>query len=428
MERDDEIEIQDLFVARSVHRVSLKYRWGTVLLVPPLVALMVWAFYESMHNNLGENGEIQLWVVVLASLIFGGMTCVFLAAVVWAFRARVIIEGEQMTVCGAFSTTVVTADRMSGFRWWNGQFYLYLKDRRFAIQFGYLDDMSLIYRWIEARTTDIVGEFLQKEDAEIAADQSLGMTEDAKGERLQSLRNIIKRINYVVYLAGGVGVVNFLFVERNDVELIAVCALMLVPLYLDMLAFSNRGHVRIDYDEGSRYPQIFTGTMSAGVVLGLLSLLDRGALLDLRFYEILAAGILVKGLFWLYLDIERLKMLLLRSKAILLITVAAMFLVPGFWVGGSLYQFNKLFDKSPTTWHATKVLEKKVSSGRTTSYSVELAPWDSRPGPVEYTLRRKEFERFEAGMPVRVGVRDGALGIAWASALEPANNSSEVGP
>lgn len=410
-----------MLATRSVHRVDRKYRWGTVLLVPPLVALMAWALYESIHNNLDDNGDIQLWVVALGCLVFGGMALVFLAAVVWAFRARVVIDGEQMSVRGAFSTTVVTPERMKGFRWWNGQFYLYLENRTWALQIGYLENIWVIYRWVEQRTSDIVGEFLEEEAEEIAADVSLGMTEDAKEARLQSLQNVIKRINYVAYLAGAVAVVNFLFIENTEVELVAFGTLMLVPFYLDMLALANRGHVRIDYDEGSRYPQIFTATMTAGGVLGLLSLLDRGALLGMNFYAILAAGILLKGFFWMYLDGERLEVLSRRGRSVTALTLVAMFVLPGFWVGGSVYQVNKLFDQSPVTWHETTILEKKKSTGsRTTSYTVELAPWDpDRDAPVEYTLRRREFESFEADMAVRVGVRDGALGISWASDLEP---------
>lgn len=407
---------------RSVHRISLKYRWLTVLLVPPLVALMLWAGFESLHNNLGDDGEIQLWVVLMSSLVFGGMALVFVCALVWALRARVIIDGNEMTVRGAFFTTVVTAERMKGFRYVNGQLNLYLKDRRWGLQVAFFEDIRVITEWIRARTNDIVADLLKQEDAAIAGDQELGFSETDKEERLAVLRKVIRRFNYAAYVAGAVGFVNFLYLENSEVELIAFGTLMLVPLMLDMLALANRGHVRVDYEEGSRYPQIFTGTMMAGVVLALFSLLDQGALLDDAFYELLFIFILAKGMLWCFIDRDRLKVLLARSKLVMAITVVALFAVPGFWIGGSLYQVNKLFDESPTRWHATEILEKRISSGKTTSYAVELAPWDpAQDGPVEYALRRAAFERLEVGMPVQVGVRDGAIGIEWASDLQAAD-------
>lgn len=404
-----------------MHRISPKYRWLTVLLAPPLTALMLWAGFESLHNNLGEDGEIQLWVVLLSSLIFGVMAAVFLCALVFAFRAQVVIDGERMTVRGAFRTTVVTPDRMNGFRYIHGYLYLYLIDRRWGTQIAFFEDVWVIARWVHQRTHDILAGMLREEDQAISSDQSLGFTEADKEARLATLHKVIKRVDYLVYVAGAIAFINFLFVEHALVELIAVGVLMLVPVFLDLLALSNRGHVRIDYEEGSRYPQIFTGTMMAGVVLALLSLLDRGALLDKAYYELLFVFVLAKGLLWCFIDRDRLLLLRSRGVAITAITVLAMFVVPGFWVGGSLYQTNKLLDRSETEWHATEILEKRVSSGRTTSYTVRLAPWHTeRQDAIEYTLRRAEFDDFEAGMAVEVGVREGAIGIAWAADLRPA--------
>jgi hypothetical protein len=406
---------------RSVHRVSLKWRWLTVLFVPPLVALMSWAGFEAIHNNLSDSGAIQLWVVLLSLLIFGGMSLVFLGALIWAFRARVVIDGERMTVRGAFFETLVTSERMNGFRYLNGQFRLYLKDRKFGIQIVGFENLWVITQWVRQRTRDIVEDMLVEEDAVISSNASLGFSEADKTERLETLRKAIRRVNILVYVAAGAAFVNFLFVEHDVVELAAIGTLVLVPVFLDLLALSNRGHVRIDYDEGSRYPQIFIGTMTAGVALALMSLLDRGALLGNRFFDLLFVLILAKGLFWCFIDRDRLKLLLSRGRAITAITVAALFAVPGFWVGGSLYQANKLLDTSPTSWHATQIIEKSVSSGKITTYTVELAPWDpAQKDAVEYTLRRAEFEGLEEGMKVRVGVREGAIGIPWASELSPA--------
>jgi hypothetical protein len=407
-------------VVRSVHRVALKYRWMTVLLAPPLSALMAWAWFESIHNNLGDDGEIQLWVILLSSLIFGGMALVIVCAVVWAFRARVVIDGERMTVRGAFLTTVVTPERMTGFRYLNGQLHVYLADRRWAMQIAFFEDLWVICRWVQERTHDLAAEMLKEEDAAIAGDQSLGLSDADKEARLASLRNVTRRVNYLVYLTAAVAFVNFLFIEHAGAELIAMGVLMLTPVFLDLLALSNRGHVRIDYEEGSRYPQIFTGTMTAGVVLAMLSLLDRGALLGGAFYDLLLVFVLAKGLLWCFIDRDRLQVLAARGKAITVITVVAMFAVPAFWVGGSLYQLNKLLDGSATSWHATEIVDKRVSSGKITRYTVELAPWDpEREAPVEYALRRAEFDGLEVGMRVRVGVREGAIGIRRASELQP---------
>jgi hypothetical protein len=403
---------------RSVHQITKAWRWAIVCLVPPLVALMSWAIFEILRNQPSRESPAQLVLAGFALLACAGLVLVLLAAVVWAFRARVTIDGDEMIVRGAFFETSITADRIEGFRHLNGQLYVYLTGRRWAVTIGGFENLWLIYRWVEARAGDVAAEMRAAEDGAIKRDLELGVSESAKSERLAMLHRIVRRGNWLIYIAAGVGFVNFLFVERPEVELIAVGVLILVPVFFDLFALSNRGHVKVDQDEGSRYPEIFRGTVIAGSVLAVMSLIDRGALLEPGFYEIFALVLLVKGFVWWVIDPGRFAELRKRGAVVLMLSVVGLFLLPGFWVGGSVYQINKLFDSSPTSWHATEVVDKTVSSGRTTSYKVAVAAWDEDiEDPLEITLRRDEFAALEIGQAVEVGAREGALGIAWVAAL-----------
>ena len=403
----------------SVHRVSNRWRWFTVVAVPPSVALMGWGALEIFRNNLDEDGSTEVWALVFAVVVLGGVAIGLLGALIWAFRARVIIDGDQMTIRGAFRTTTFTPDRMEGFQYLNDQFNVYLKDRRFAVEIAYFENMPLITQWVREHTYDIVAELLEEEDREIRNDVDLGMTADARSETLKSLRNWIIWANTLIYAATGTVVVNFLFFEDLRVEQGAITILIMTPILLYLFAIMNRGQIRIDQEEGSRYPEIFTALMTSGVALAFLSLLDRGALLDGSLYELLFVAILANGLIWCFIDARRLVTLWERGRAAAVMTAIAYLAMSGFWAGGFVYQVNKHLDESPTEWHATEIVEKKIESGKTTSYSVKLAPWNSSfSEPVKYTLRRDEFELFEEGMPVVIGVRAGALNMAWASELK----------
>ena len=404
----------------SVHRVSAGWRWMIVLCVPPLVALMGWAIGEMLQNQLRGDARTQWWVAALGLTVCAGLTLTFLAALIWAFRARVTIAGNRMTVRGALLTTIIDADRLSSFRFFNGQLYVYLKGRRFSVTIGGFENLWLIYRWLEQRTTNLDEELRDAEDEAIKRDLELGTSQAAKEERLAALHRLVRRANWLIYAAAGIGALNFLFVEVFAVALATTAVLVLTPVWFDTLAFANRGHIKVDQDEGSRYPQIFTGTLVAGCALALMSLLDRGALLDSRFYEILGIAVLVKGFFWYSIDPARIATLKKRGALVFSISVVAIFLLPAFWVGGSLYQLNQLLDSSATTWHATEIAAKEISSGRTTSYTVAVVAWDeSIDDPLEITLRRDEFNALETGQRVEVGVREGAFGIAWVAALIP---------
>ena len=131
----------------SVHRVSNRWRWFTVIAVPPLVALMAWGALEISRNNLDEDGSTELWALVFAIVVLGGVAISLIGALIWAFRARVIIDGDQMTIRGVVRTTTFTRDRMEGFQYLNGQLNVYLKDHYFAVQIAYFENMWLMRRF-----------------------------------------------------------------------------------------------------------------------------------------------------------------------------------------------------------------------------------------------------------------------------------------
>ena len=128
--------------------------------------------------------------------------------------------------------------------------------------------------------------------------------------------------------------------------------------------------------------------------------------------------LVMKGLLWWFIELDRVREQFARARTVATLTVAGLFIIPSFWVGGSLYQVNKHLDTSAVSWHLSEVVDKWVSSGKTKSYVVELAAWDGvRDEPVQLTLRREQFEGLEIGACVEVGVRSGALEMAWVAEL-----------
>lgn len=404
----------------SLHRVTKGYRWFTVIAVPPMLALMAWAARETLQNHSSDEVAAELWATVIALALFGGVSLALIAALIWAFRAYVYVDAECMTVRGAFRKTVIRPGLLDGFRIINGQFHVYLKNRSMAIQIAYFERKWSIEHWIRQRATNIDQQFLDEEADDISRDVDLGFVADEKASRLAFLNKLVNRANYLIYAAIVIGAVNFLFVENLRVQQVSVAVLVLTPLMFNLLALSHRGQIRIDYDEGTQYPQIFTGTFAGGITLMLISLVDRGALLTTDLYQFILLGVLVNGLLWCFIDKKRLSILRQRGRAIMLMTVVAFFVIPAAWVGGSLYQFNKLADVSEPVWYETFVVGKTKTSGKGTSYSIDLAPWSKdMDEPVTVTLRRQEYDLLRSGMPVTVAVRDGALNIPWVADVQP---------
>lgn len=402
----------------SMHYVTPGRKWLIVALVPMLVALLAWGATEIVKNYSSGKGDPNIWVTGLVLALLGSLILVFLASIPWAFRARVVLTRDSMTVRGLIRTRLVTEAEIEGFRWINGQLHLYLKNREWPIQLSHYQDPRAINAWVFAHARDLAQQELAQEDVAIGRDLNLGTTERQKEDRLARLRKIVKSVNVLAYGVAAVGVVNVLFLEQDMIAKTATGVLVAIPILLDLLALRNRGHMRIDYQEGTRYPQIFSGTLACGIAVALMSVFDNTTLLGNEFYRWLIPIALAKGLLWLYIDLDRLRMLDARSRFASTVTAASLMLLPVFWVGGSLYQVNQHFDNSSVSWNATEILDTRRSSGKTVTYYAKVKPWNrSLAEPPELVVSRKQFEQIKVGMHVEVGVRKGALDIPWVAQI-----------
>ncbi|MDH3670406.1 MAG: hypothetical protein OES46_04505 [Gammaproteobacteria bacterium] len=406
-------------ITPSTHYVAARVKWLTVTLAPLLTALIVWAAMEVVKNYLSGKGDPNTWVTGFVLALLGSLTLVFLASIPWAFRARILLTGDRMTVRGLVRTRVITEGQIEGFRWINGQPHLYLKARQWPVQLSHYENQRVINAWVFRHAQDLGEQELVAEDVAINRDLALGMTAAQKEARLAKLRKVMRGVNLLAYCGAVIGVVNVLFLEQDTVAKAAAAILVSIPILLDVLALRNRGHIRIDYQEGTRYPQIFSGTMVCGIGVVLVSLLDRSTLIGDEFYQWFVPVAVAKGLLWLFIDLDRIRTLHARGWFALTITAMSLMLLPAFWVGGSIYQVNQHLDSSRVTWHSTEVIDKKVSKGKTISYSIKVAPWTpSLDEPPELAVRRKQFKQIEVGMPIEIGVREGALEIPWVAEIK----------
>jgi hypothetical protein len=398
----------------------MKWKWFAVIVSPLLTALMVWGGWEIVRNYLAGEGGSPLWLVVLLLVFLGTLGLIFLGSIMWVFRSRVVIREEEIEVRGLVLTRRIRPDHMEGFRYIQGKMHLYLKDRNWPVQLAFYERQIEIESWVRRRTTDLHQKDLQEEAEVFSRDLTLGLTPEEKEYRLFRLRKIVGIFKMVAYSVAVAGVLNFLFLKLDVLFKITISALVCIPILLDIVALHQRGHVHVDTREGSRYPEIFSASMVCGVALALMSLLDRDVLFLEAFLRWFIPALLLKALIWLIIDRKRIRVLHQKSRAVSAITVAAFFLLPSFWVGGSLYQINKHLDKSPVIWNATTVLNKRISKSRTVSYVIKLKPWHKEiEGPLKVTVSKEEFRKLVVGEPAKIGVRRGALSIPWVFGVKP---------
>ncbi len=399
----------------STHRVAAGWKWFVALVFPVLAGLCAWALLDIIDEYRTGREWDNVWRFGLVLAILGGLVLFSLASVILIFRARVVLNGETLAVRGLFRTRVIAAREFDGYRWINGGLHLYLKGDQWPLNLTHYEGQGELIQWVSSHAPDLGALELARENQEIRRDPTLGMMESQKEAELARLRGLASKLNWVAYLGAAVFVPNAFLLEDPTVEKLAGAVLAAMPVGALVLASLNPGHVRFDYREGTRYPQVLTGILTSGLALGLVSLLDPHTLLGDAFYRWLVPVAVVNGLLWIVMESRGIRDLYQRGWLLAAITVASFFLLSAGWAGGAIYQINKNFDESEPTWSPTTVVGKRTESLRTgTSYYLKVEPWDAPGGePLELSVSKAQYGALDIGAQVEVGVRGGALEIPW---------------
>jgi hypothetical protein len=390
----------------STLAVARWLKWSAPLFVPLLVAVMAlgaWIVVQDWRAGKWDN----LWALAFLLATFGGFALLFMAALVYVFRGRITLNHQGMGLRGVFGSRFIPWSGVEGYRFSGGQLFAYPAGDRWPVNLSHFESQELLYAWLYYHAQNLQAAELAQERQEIADPDALG-----------GLRRAARTLNWIAYAAAAVGVLNALFFGHPLVQLASAVPLVLVPVVFVMLAFRHRDVVRLDYREGSLYPEGLTGILAASLALGLVSLLDPHTVLGERFLRWALPLAALSAAVWLHLEWQRI--LAQRRWMFIALHVTAIAFLGAFWAGGSIYQVNKHADVSAPAWDTTRVTKLWKSEERTgTAYYAEVAPWKASPEPVELSLSRAAYEKLRVGAAVEIGVRNGALDIPWVDEVRP---------
>jgi Bacterial PH domain len=388
-------------------------RWFLAIFAPLLAAGFAWAAWDISQERVAGKGWDNVWLFAFVIATLGILMFLMLYGLAWIVRGRLTINHQSVILRGVFGTRGIPWDRIEGFRWNRGQgLFLFPVEDRWPMNLTYFENQDLLYLWLYHHTPNLHWAELAKEADEIQANHELGLTVEQKEARLAGLKRITRTINWIAYVAGAAGAVNALFFDDDTIQLVTASALVPVPVVFVLLALRFRDQVRLDYREGSFYPEGLTGILASGIALGLMSLLDHHNTLGDGFAQWTFPVAAAAALAWLGIEAQRIRAQ--RRWMLIALHVASIVFVSAFWAGGSVYQVNKNADTSEPAWDTSVVARLRESREKTgTSYHAEVAPWSASPEPVELDLSREAYATLRVGATVEIGVRAGALQIPW---------------
>ena len=385
---------------------------------PALAALFAWLGNDIVQEHLAGRGWQNPWGLAFVLAVLAGLVLLFLASVVHLLRARLTVDEEGIEVRGLLRTRRIPWEELEGYRWIKGRMNVYAANAQMPVEVGYFEQRDALYALFGARLANLDAEVTEREAREIREDLSLGLTQAEKDAALAEMRRLARALNWSAYVAAGAGGVSVIAGAPEWLQTLAAGVLITLSLVLLGLALAHPNRLRLDYREGSIYPEGASGLMGASMGLGAMAALDPHTLLGGRLLFWVAGVGAAFALAWITVERERLAQHMRSVVGVANVLAFAAF--SAFWASGAVVLVNRHADFSQATWSATRVEALRTKGRSAKSYLVRVAPWGGMPEAIELEVPRKAYRTLKAGMDVEVGVRAGALDIPWVETVRPA--------
>jgi len=338
------------------------------------------------------------WLVgFLLSVAIFGVYCILSA-----LRSRVVLFADRIEVKELTRTFALNRDDIRGWR--------SLPTSPPAFVFVPRDDShrTIKVAWIFRQDPEFAewvytlpcldDEDRRKSKSEIRNDNRYGAT---PGDRMKTLARSRRTARVLAVLSSLALLWGFLY--PRPYELVIAILAVLPWLGLEVVRRSG-GLLTIDAPRNDPHPTVAFTYLGPSLVLLLRAVMD---------YNIIPTFVLVwltigpgALLFFSAIAVDR----TVRAKRGLTVSLLALSLVYGY---GVAIEANGLLDRSAGTNFTTKVEDKRIVRGRTTTYELALAHWGPKTKTNRLRVGRPTYDYIQRGDVVFITLQHGALGLNW---------------
>jgi hypothetical protein len=168
------------------------------------------------------------------------------------------------------------------------------------------------------------------------------------------------------------------------------------------------GLIRYNTEELSRYPNALSSLLGPGCGLMIRGLLD----FELLEYSRILIYTPFAGALIAVVCLGASRELGWRTSKARLNILLMTFLCCAYSYG-AIVTANCAFGHQGGQKFEARILEKRVSDGKSTTYYLKLSPWGPRTQPEEVSVAKWQYEEGNVEDEVAVNLWDGVLGIPW---------------
>jgi len=358
----------------------------------------VGAWYFGTGHEVKTPG--QLWMLLSICLGFMLLGAVLIAS---TLRSAVTLRADAIVVQGLFSSRTLLRDRIAGRRIVPTQYVSTLelvprssREKKLKIAMALRTDAAF-EAWF-AGLPDLDTEELAKSEAQVATDPDLGFHSDDRKQRIAEAKKIARALTIVTW---AVFLWAFVFPKPYSLMVLILTCLPLVAVFLLM---RSRGIYQMEGRRNDVRPSLAVAFLFPGMALTLRALQDFHLIrwIPILYFGVPCAAMLCWVVFNADHGIQK------RPWSLL-----PLFLFGSLYTCAVIAEANMLLDHAPAKRFQTIVLNKRISSGKHTSYYLRLKPWGAQSSPSDVSVPRALYASTVRGESICVYLRPGAFQLPW---------------
>jgi hypothetical protein len=378
--------------------------WAIFIYVAALlfITLFGWLLFSPfIPGTEKDTNPDAYWFLALLSI---AMISLMVIGVIDAYKGKFVIDRNRIFIVGVFSSKELMFSEIKGYRLTDKFIFIEPKNenkKQIKVS-NYLAKTDEIKEWLFSNYADLDVVQANKEREEILNNREFGINAQEREIKLEKAFKTAKIMNCI---GGAIGAWILFFPKPYEYAIITAILFPLICLFI--LKYHN-GLIKVDERKDSAYPSLFWAIFASVMGLFLRCLFDFN-IFDYSNIWLPSGLILVSYL--AILCIGNSEFTSRGSKFNFALLVFALFIYAYSY--SAVVSLNCIYDKSKPTLYTSTVLSKRISSGKTKTYYIELTPWGTNKEIEEVAISRDLYDRLDYNEKVTIYFMKGRFEIPW---------------
>lgn len=333
--------------------------------------------------------NFDLTLALILTPISLGLEFLMILGLIDTIKSKLIIEKEQIINVGVFKTKELDFDNIKGFK--VDQNYLHFlpknkRDKKIKVS-TYVGRFGELREWCEQQFANLDIEEFVNEENEILENEEFGRTQEERDYRFTKAKKTTKTINTISWI---VALSTWFYPHFYEIQIV-LCGLL--PIVGLIIYRTSNGLIRLDEKPNSAYPNILSTLYIPSCALMIRALMDF-TIFD--YSNIWKPALAIFVLFSLIV-LKGAKVEYNFKKGVTYLAIFGMLMFGGMYAYGLLITTNVVFDESQPSAYKAEILDKRISSGKTTTYYFELSKWGPKTEIDDVSVSKEIYNSREIG-------------------------------